>query len=155
MTAPTAVPGIDDAHRGCPFRRWKPFRDCAGSGRKTTALAHTEQESACGQHHETSGQSVAGASERPKRHDYGKAATRSQKVHQLSAARVHQRVREQERRLEGGELPVAQRNVSGDRLHSDGQGLAVKVTDRDRSTDQDGDSPTQTGSSISEWLRQR
>ena len=137
--------GIDDAHRGGALFCRKPFRNRAGRGRKPAAFAHTQQESACGQHRKTGGQSVAGTGQRPEQHDHRKPAMRSQKVHQFAAARIHQRIGEQERRLERRKLSVGQRDVFADRLDRDWQSLPIKVADCDRSTDQDGDAPPQNG----------
>jgi hypothetical protein len=94
---------------------------------------------------------VTGASQRPEQHDYRKPAMGSKKVHQFAPARIHQRVGEQERRLERGELAVRERNVFADRLDRDRQRLPIKVTDGDRSTDQDGDPPPQIATSVGEY----
>src|ERR1022692_445133 len=87
---------------------------------------------------------MTGTGERPEKHNHRKTATRSQYVDQLTAARIHQRVREQERGLQGGELTVAERNVATDCFDRDRQRLSIEIADCDRSADEDGDSPPQT-----------
>ena len=134
---------VDDAHCRRAFFRRKPFRNRAGSGGKATALAHAEQESAREQHCEACGQRVTRTSERPEQHDCHEPSMGSEKIHQLASACVHQGIREQKRGLKSRELPIRQGNVFADRLHGDRQSLAVKIADRDRCADQDGNSPSQ------------
>ena len=57
------------------------------------------------------------------------------------AARVHHRVRQQEERRQIAELHVGERDVLLDRLHGDGQRLAIEVADCDRRADEHCDAP--------------
>ena len=70
-----------------------------------------------------------------------KPAARAQHVHQLAAAGVHQRVGEQERRLQQRELLVGDRDVPLDGLDGHRQRLPVEIADGDRRADEDGDPP--------------
>jgi len=135
---------VDDAHCGSSFLGRKPFRDRAGRSGKAAAFAHAEQEPTGDQHCEPQGQGVAGTSDGPKQHDHDETKASSEQVHQFSAGSIGQRVGEQECRLEGGKLFVRDRNIPGDRLNRDRQRQAIKVADGNRSTEQKGNSPSQS-----------
>jgi hypothetical protein len=86
---------------------------------------------------------MTGASQGPEEHDDREPPARAQDVHQLAAARVHERVGDQERGLQLRELLVADGDVGGDGQDGHGQGLAVQVADGDGDRDEQRDPPAQ------------
>src|SRR4030095_6824264 len=82
-----------------------------------------------------------GGERKPPPNPTPRRAARPQRVDERPAARVHQRVREQERRLELRELGVAERNVPLDRGNGHRQRLAIEITDSDRGAEDAGDAP--------------
>ena len=140
-TPPTAVPCVDDAHRRGALADREPLGDRPGRGWKTAPLAHAEQQPADGQHAHARREPVARARQRPEQHDREEAGAGADDVHELAAAGVHHRVRDQERRLQERELRVADGDVPLDRLDRDGQRLAIEIADRNRRADQHRDAP--------------
>jgi len=123
----------------------KPLRNNASGGRETASLAGAEKKPADGQRQEAARQCMAGTGERPEHHDEDETPARAQQIDQPSTARIHQRIGKQKSRLKHGELLVGEWNVLADGLDGNRQGLAVKVADGDRGTDQDRDAPAQRG----------
>ena len=119
----------------------EPFRYGLGRRGESAAFAHPEQKPAYGEHSEARRESVTGARQAPPDHDRDEAAPRPEYVHQLATARVHERIRQQKRRLQPRVLRIGNWDIALDRGDRDGQRLPVEVADGDRAGDQDGDGP--------------
>ena len=131
-TMPDGGARVDDAHGRRALLHREPLRHRPRRGGESAAFADAEQEPAERERADARGQPMAGAGERPEHHDDGEAPARAQDVHQLAAAGVHERVGDQERRLQLRELLVRDGDVARDRLDGHGQRLAVEVADGDR-----------------------
>ena len=139
---------VHDAHGRGALLDGEPFRDHARGGGEAAAFARPQQQPAGGQHAEARGQGVAGAGQRPEHHDDREAPARAQGVQQPAARRVHERVGDEERRLQERELLVGDGDLPLDGLDGDGQRLPVQVADGDGRADEDGDPPAQGGTGL-------
>ena len=136
-------PGVDDAHGRRSLVHGKPLGDGACGRRKATAFAHAEQQTAHGQHRHARRQTMARARQRPEQHDRQETRTGPDDIHQPAATGVHQRVRDQEARLQERELRVGDGDVLLDGLDRHRQRLPIEIADGDGRADQAGDAPAQ------------
>lgn len=71
----------------------------------------------------------------PKHHDQRKSQARPKRIGKLPAAGIHERIRQQKRRLQIGKLLVRERDVSANGFDRHWQRLPVQIADRDGRTD--------------------